>query len=101
MLEFKAQIHLLAGNTAEALELLEYGENKMGHLIVELLRMQEQNLLWEEYERALWDVYTKNFVQKALEIIQRKAYLIDVTLHQHYHNMLEMYDKLDTKKSYM
>lgn len=101
MLEFKAQIHLLAGNTAEALELLEYGENKMGHLIVELLRMKEQNLLWEEYERALWDVYTKNFVEKALEIIQRKAYLVDVALHQHYHNMLEMYDKLDTKKSYM
>ena len=101
MLEFKAQIHLLAENTAEALELLEYGENKMGHLIVELLRMQEQNLLWEEYERALWTVYTKNFVEKALEIIQGKAYLIDVTLHQHYHNMLKMYDKLDTKKSYM
>lgn len=101
MLEFKAHIHLLAGNTIEALELLEYGENKMGHLIVELLRMQEQNLPWEEYERALWDVYTKNTVEKALEIIGGKAYLIDVTLHQHYLNMLKMYDKLDEKKSYM
>lgn len=101
MLEFKAQIHLLTGNTDEALELLEYGENKMGHLIVELLRMQEQNLLWEEYERALWDVYTKTIVEKALQIIQGKAYLIDVSLHLHYINMLAMYDKLDEKKSYM
>lgn len=101
MLEFKAHLHLLSGNTAEALELLEYGENKMGHLIVELGRMQEQNLPWKEYESALWDIYTKNAVEKALEIIQGKAYLIDVTLHQHYLNMLNMYDKLDTKKSYM
>ncbi|MDD4504938.1 MAG: YcaO-like family protein [Sulfurospirillaceae bacterium] len=101
MLEFKAQIHLLTGNTDEALELLEYGENKMGHLIVELLRMQEQNLLWEEYEHALWDVYTKTIVEKALQIIQGKAYLIDVSLHLHYINMLAMYDKLDEKKSYM
>lgn len=98
MLEFKAQMHLLAGNSDEALALLEFGTNTMGKIVAELIHMQNQNLEWNEYEGALWNIFGKDNVQKALQIIEGEAYLIDITLHQHYQNMLSMYDKLETKK---
>ncbi len=99
MQEFKAQIHLLAGNTDEALSLLEFGTNPMGHIVAELIRMGEAECEWEEYEQGLFDVYGKTTIEKALAILEGEEFLIDVTLHGDYHNMLAMYDKLEIKKS--
>ena len=99
MQEFKAQIHLLAGNTDEALSLLEFGTNPMGHIVAELIRMGEAECEWEEYEQGLFDVYGKVPIEKALAILEGEEFLIDVTLHGDYHNMLAMYDKLEKKKS--
>lgn len=98
MQEFKAQIHLLLGNTDEALSLLEFGTHKMGHIVAELIRMGEAECVWEEYEEALFHIYGKDKVQKALAILEGEEFLIDVTLHNDYHNMLKMYDRLDVKK---
>ncbi len=36
---------------------------------------------------------------KALRILDGEEFLIDVTLHQDYHNMLKMYDRLEIKKA--
>lgn len=99
MQEFKAQIHLLAGNTDEALSLLEFGTNPMGHIVAELIRMGEADCEWEEYEQGLSDVYGKTTIEKALAILEGEEFLIDVTLHGDYHNMLAMYDKLEKKKA--
>ena len=101
MSQFKAQIYLLAGNAQEAISLLEFGTDKMGHIVAELIRMGEAELPWEEYEEALFDIYGKEKVEKALLIIEGEEYLIDVTLHQDYHNMLKLYDRLDVKKALM
>ena len=99
--EFKAQIHLLLGETEEALELLEYGANKLGHVMVEIARMEELELEFAEYENALYDIFTEEKVQKALRILDGDDTLIDVSLHQDYKNMLQMYDKLEIKKCLM
>lgn len=99
MQEFKAQIHLLLGNTDEALSLLEFGGNKMGHIVAELIRMGEEECVWDEYEEALFNIYGKEKVHKALRILDGEEFLIDVTLHQDYHNMLKMYDRLEIKKA--
>lgn len=99
MAEFKGQIHLLADNIEEALALLEFGTNKMGHIVAELIRMRELELEWTEYEEALCNIYTHEKVEQALSILGGEAYLIDVTLHQDYHNMLGMYDRLEGKKN--
>lgn len=99
MQEFKAQVHLLLGNTDEALSLLEFGTNKMGHIVAELIRMGEQECVWEEYEEALFNVYGKERVERALRILEGDEFLIDVTLHSDYHNMLKMYDRLEIKKA--
>ncbi len=99
MQEFKAQIHLLLGNTDEALSLLEFGTSKMGHIVAELIRMGEAECVWEEYEEALFNIYGKERVERASRILEGDEFLVDVTLHQDYHNMLRMYDRLEVKKS--
>ncbi|MFT7003707.1 MAG: ribosomal protein S12 methylthiotransferase accessory factor [Sulfurimonas sp.] len=98
MREFKAQIHLILSDYEEALELLEYGEDKLGHIIVELARMEELELDFEEYEDAMYNIFTEQKVQKALRILDGDDFIINTTLHNDYHNMLAMYDRLESKK---
>lgn len=99
MREFKAQIYLLLGDTDEALELLEYGADKLGHIVVELARMESQELDFKEYEIALYNIFGEARVQKALRILDGDDFLIDTTLHNDYNNMLAMYDRLENKKT--
>lgn len=99
MREFKAQILLLLEEYDEALELLEYGDNKLGHIVVELSRMEDKELDFSEYEDALYNIFGEQMVHKALKILDGDDFLIDVTLHDDYNNMLAMYDKLESKKA--
>ena len=101
LLEFKAQMFLELGEMDEALEIFEYSENRLGRLIVELARMEELELDFSEYEEALYDVFTKEKVLKALEILDGDESFINVALHQDYKNMLHLYDKLEVKKCLM
>ncbi len=98
MLEFKAQMHLLLGNTEEALASLELGANKLGHIVAELIRLNKDKLAWEEYEEALFNIFGRERVQKALRIAKGEEFLVNTTLHRDYYNMLEMYDRLECKK---
>ncbi|MDD2829265.1 MAG: YcaO-like family protein [Sulfuricurvum sp.] len=98
MQEFKAQIHLLLGNTEEARSLLEFGTSKMGHIVAELIHMGEGDYEWEEYENALFNLYGQEKIKRALAILEGEEFLIDITLHNDYHNMLKMYDRLEKKK---
>ena len=36
--------------------------------------------------------------KKALRIVKGEEFLVNTTLHSDYHNMLEMYDRLERKK---
>ena len=101
MREFKAQIFLLLEDYEEALELIEYGDHKLGHIVVELAQMEENELDFSDYEDALYNIFTEELVQKALRILDGDDFLIDVTLHEDYNNMLAMYDKLESKKAGM
>lgn len=98
MLDFKAQLLLLLGEYDDVIELLEFGNNKLGHLVAQLLRIQKDELNWEEYEEALMNIYGEEKIQKAINIIEGKEFLINRTLHQDYNNMLSMFDKLEIKK---
>jgi ribosomal protein S12 methylthiotransferase accessory factor len=98
MIDLKAQVHLLLENYEEALALLAFSENPISKLLCEIIHLREQELVWSEYESALWDIFGKENVKHALNILDGKAYLIDVSLHQHYVNMLDMYDRLEVKK---
>ncbi|MFA7084773.1 MAG: YcaO-like family protein [Arcobacteraceae bacterium] len=97
--EFKAQLLLNAQEYEEAIALLETLKNPMGHIVAELLRLNLDNHNWEEYEEALENIYGKTTLQHAIDIIEEKGFLINRTLHKHYFNMLELFDKLEEKKS--
>ena len=98
MRDFKAHVLLILEHYEEALELLEYGDNKFGHIIVEIARMQDLNIDIADYEEGLNNIYTKEKVQKAYNILSGNDFFLDMTLHRDYTNMLEMYDKLELKK---
>jgi len=98
MLALKAQIHLILGNTEEALACLECGTNKLGHVVAELIRLDKGKFVWAEHEEALFNIFGRARVEKALRIVRGKEFLIDTTLHRDYHTMLEMYDRLERKK---
>lgn len=99
MIDLKAQVHLLLENYEEAQGLLAFSENPMSKLLCEIIHLREQELVWSEYESALWDIFGKEKVEHAINILDGKAYLIDVSLHQHYVNILDLYDRLEVKKA--
>ncbi len=99
MREFKAQMHLLLLNKDEALELLEYGTLKIGHIVAELIKMKKQRYKYKEYEEGMINIFTKEKLQLARDVLENKKFLIDVSLHQDYYKMLEIYDRLSVKKN--
>ena len=98
MSQLKAQMHLILGNTQEALEILEYSENRFEKLVAELLRMELEGHHYEEYEEALGNVFGKDNLKKALHVRDKKELFVDTSLHDDYNKMLRMYDRLAIKK---
>lgn len=96
--ELKAQLHLMLGNIDEAVSYLEFGNTMMGNLIVEVIRLEELGLKLSDFQEALYDLYTPQRVDKALEILNNEAFLVSTSLHADYHRMLELYDRLEKKK---
>mgnify|MGYP002712989460 CR=1 FL=1 len=96
---FKAQIYLLLGDKESALEFLMFSNDKTANVLAELIRMNEAELEFEEYADALYNIFTRQRVEKALRILEEKEYLCDTSLHEDYINMLNMYDRLEQKKS--
>lgn len=64
MQDFRVQLLLLLKEFDEALEILEFSDNKFGHLIAQLIRMENENLVWEDYEEALYNIYGEEKFKK-------------------------------------
>jgi ribosomal protein S12 methylthiotransferase accessory factor len=96
--ELKAQLHLSMGNIEEAVSYLEFSTNTMSVLVSELIRMEELGLEFSDYRQALYDLYTRERVDKAVGILSGEQFLVHPALHRDYYNMLDMYDRLDVKK---
>jgi ribosomal protein S12 methylthiotransferase accessory factor len=89
---------LLLGNVDEAVAYLEFCNSTIGNILMELVRMRELGLKQEHYRQALYDLYTAPKVDKAFKILSAEEYLVSTALHRDYHNMLDLYDRLDQKK---
>lgn len=98
MAEFKAHLYLLQDDTEAAMELLEFGEKRLGHVVAELIRMGDEGLDFEDYREGLFNIFTPEMVEKAVRILEKEEFFIDTTLHNDYYNMLAMYDRLESKK---
>lgn len=96
--ELKAQMHLSLGNIEETMSYLEFSTNPMSILVSELIRMEELGLELDDYTQALHDLYTPQRVNKAVKIISGEELMVNTVLHRDYHNMLDMYDRLEVKK---
>ncbi len=60
--------------------------------------MNEENLIWEDYEEALQNIFGREKLNNAVRIVNGEDYLINTALHKDFHNMLEMYNRLELKK---
>jgi ribosomal protein S12 methylthiotransferase accessory factor len=96
--ELKAQLYLSLGNIEEAVSYLEFSTSPMSVLVVELIQMAEFSLDFSDYQQGLYDLYTADRVDKAFEIVSGESFFISTALHRDYHNMLDMYDRLEVKK---
>lgn len=97
--EFKAELLISMDEMQEALELLEYTQSRVGYLVVELARMQELELDFDEYKEGLYSLYSQSRVQRAQRILDGEAALCDRSLHPEYLSMLELYDRLAVAKN--
>ena len=99
--DFKAQLNLMLGNYEEAIELFEESTQSTGYLLAQLTRMYVNETSWEDYEVALNNVFTKEKVELATLIFNGDVDFTNVTYHQDYLNILDLYDRLAIKKALM
>jgi len=99
MCDFKAQLHLMAGNYQEAIDFFEMSTQPLAYLLSQLTRMYIDEISWEEYETALYNVFTKEKVDLATQIFNGDVDFTNVTYHQNYLNILDLYDRLAIKKA--
>jgi ribosomal protein S12 methylthiotransferase accessory factor len=98
MAEFKAQMYLLLEDTDAAMDILEYSENRVVQTLVELIKMENEGKTLDEFQEALQNVFGKENLQKALAAKDLQELFIDTTFHKDYHNVLNLYDKLEIQK---
>jgi len=96
--DFKAQLNLMLGNYEEAIELFEMSSAPLAYLLAQLTRMYVNETSWEDYEEALNNVFTKEKVELATKIFNGDEDFTNVTYHQDYLNILDLYDRLWIKK---
>jgi ribosomal protein S12 methylthiotransferase accessory factor len=99
MCDFKAQLHLNLGNYQEAIEYFEMSTHTLAYPLAQLTRMYIDETPWEEYESALYNVFTKEKVELATSIFNGDVDFTNVTYHQNYLNILDLYDRLAIKKA--
>lgn len=97
--DFKAQLNLMLGNYEEAIELFEMSTQPLAYLLAQLTRMYVNETNWDDYEEALNNVFTKEKVEYAAKIFNGDEDFINVSYHQDYLNILDLYDRLAVKKS--
>ena len=96
--DFKAQLNLMLGNYEEAIELFEMSTQPLAYLLAQLTRMYINETSWDDYETALNNVFTKEKVDYAAKIFNGDEDFTNVTYHQDYLNILDLYDRLAIKK---
>jgi ribosomal protein S12 methylthiotransferase accessory factor len=96
MLEFKIQLYILGGDGNNALNALGYMSERtpLQNAIFELLilRVLEKDI--NEYENGLKTLFTADIYNKATEILECRANLIDLAFDEQYEDILAMYDRV-------
>jgi ribosomal protein S12 methylthiotransferase accessory factor len=96
--DFKAQIYLMQDDLENAIVYFEASNQKLSYLLAQLCHIFTNDLIYDHYYEALCEVFTKEDLEKAINIFNLNEYFIDISFHQDYLNMLELYDNLAIKK---
>ena len=97
--DFKAQVYLMEGDLESAVEYFESSSKKNAYILAQLCHMQIQELNFEDYYDSLCDVFTQEKLEEAMQIFNLDSYFIDVSYHDDYLNIQDLYDRLAVKKA--
>ena len=98
IIELKIQVYLDLGEYEQCINLLELSKNKYTKVLLELCQMYLKEYVWENYEKALNNIFTKEKLKIALDIFNGEKKLINTQYSKEYINILNMYKKLNEKK---
>jgi ribosomal protein S12 methylthiotransferase accessory factor len=96
--DFKAQIYLLLGDLESAVGYFELSSKEISYILAQLCYIQIEELNFEDYYDSLRDVFTQEKLEEALHIFNIDEYFIDISFHDDYLNIQNLYDRLALKK---
>ena len=96
--DFKAQIYLMLGDIQGALRYFEISDNHLSYILAQFCHIELNDLDLDDYYKSMCDVFGKDNLEKAMEIFSLKIYFVDLTFHQDYTNIQNLYDRLAIKK---
>lgn len=97
LFEFKADILIKLKEYEEAIFYLEQSNKSFNYLLAQILRAYQENLNLEEYFEALYEIFDKKNVQKAINIVKQKESLINLEFADEYNNILALFDSKKEK----
>lgn len=96
--DFKAQIYLMLGDLESAVEYFELSSKSISYILAQFCYIQINDLDFEDYYQALCDVFTKQQLAEAMSIFNMENYFIDISFHNDYLNLQNLYDRLAVQK---
>lgn len=101
MLEFKIQLYILNRDGNNALNALGYMSERtpLQNALFELLILQVLEKDINEYADALKMLFTAGVYERAMDILEYRENLIDLSFDRQYEDILDMYDRIYAKHS--
>jgi len=99
--DFKAQIYLMLGDLESAVGYFELSSKKISYILAQLCHIEINELNFEDYYESLCDVFTQEKLEVAMNIFNIDNYFIDISFHNDYVNIQNLYDRLGVKKQSM
>ena len=96
--DFKAQIYLMLGDLESAVGYFELSSKNRSYILAQLCHIKIDDLDFEDYYDSLCDVFTQEKLEEAMSIFNIDNYFIDISFHDDYLNIQNLYDRLAVKK---
>ncbi len=96
--DFKAQIYLMQGDLESAVGYFELSSKNISYILAQLCHIQIDDLNFDDYYQSLCDIFTQEKLEEALSIFNIDNYFIDISFHDDYLNIQNLYDRLAVKK---
>ena len=90
--EFKADILIKQKEYEEAIFYLEQSNKDFNYTLAQVLRVYQENLNFDDFKDAFVDIFTKDSIEKSLNIIDGKESLISLEFADAYKNILKLFD---------